>query len=599
MKTNLRQFFLGSAVACFFTLTFAALAQEPVASPPPLPPPAATAPEAKAEPPPPAVATAPAPAATVPAPAAVAAPTETPAPAAAPAETPTPAAEAPKTPELRRLDTPSAGNADTGNADAGKTRLVHIRESRFNRTGHATVNILGDSHLDKGEKSDAVVAILGSATSEGEVADSVVAVLGNARATGPVGNAVWAVLGNNYVNSHVHRDVVAVLGNLELGPEAEVDGDVVCVGGTVTRDPNAITHHGVQSIGLGHIFKGVGALTTWVHECFFYARPLAFNGEVLWAWGVAGAFLTLYVFLALLFRGGIDKCVETMQTRPGYSVLAALLTVLLTPVVMVLLILTGIGIFLVPFVGAGLFFASLFGKAVMLAWLGHKLTRPARPDNPLGHPAFAVLVGGLIVMLLYTVPVLGFVVYKLLGWLGMGVVVYTLALGMKREKPARVPSAPAVATVGVVAGDPAAPAAAGGAAGAVTPAVSAATLPRAGFWIRMAALLIDLILVGLIAAFMTGGGKLGLVGLAAYGAVMWKVKGSTIGGIICGLQVVRIDDRPIDWGTAIVRALGCFLSLIVFGLGFVWVAFDDDKQSWHDKIAGTTVVRVPKGVSLV
>jgi len=49
----------------------------------------------------------------------------------------------------------------------------------------------------------------------------------------------------------------------------------------------------------------------------------------------------------------------------------------------------------------------------------------------------------------------------------------------------------------------------------------------------------------------------------------------------------------------VVRALGCFLSLLVCGLGFIWVAFDQEKQSWHDKIAGTVVVRVPKGVSLI
>jgi hypothetical protein len=29
------------------------------------------------------------------------------------------------------------------------------------------------------------------------------------------------------------------------------------------------------------------------------------------------------------------------------------------------------------------------------------------------------------------------------------------------------------------------------------------------------------------------------------------------------------------------------------------VAFDDEKQSWHDKIAGTTIVQVPKGASLL
>jgi uncharacterized RDD family membrane protein YckC len=87
--------------------------------------------------------------------------------------------------------------------------------------------------------------------------------------------------------------------------------------------------------------------------------------------------------------------------------------------------------------------------------------------------------------------------------------------------------------------------------------------------------------------------------LAAYGAVMWQLRGTTVGGSICHLKVVRLDDRPLDWTCAIVRALSCFLSLIVVGLGFLWVAFDDEKQSWHDKIAGTVVVQVPKGVALI
>ncbi len=80
---------------------------------------------------------------------------------------------------------------------------------------------------------------------------------------------------------------------------------------------------------------------------------------------------------------------------------------------------------------------------------------------------------------------------------------------------------------------------------------------------------------------------------------MWAMKGTTIGGIICGLKVVRLDDRKVDWIVAVVRGLGGFLSLAVAGLGFLWVAFDDQKQSWHDKIAGTTIVRVPRGMALL
>jgi uncharacterized RDD family membrane protein YckC len=109
--------------------------------------------------------------------------------------------------------------------------------------------------------------------------------------------------------------------------------------------------------------------------------------------------------------------------------------------------------------------------------------------------------------------------------------------------------------------------------------------------------LVDFLLIGV--CLIPIGPRFLIPALAVYGAFMWRFKGATIGGIICGLKVVRLDDGPIDWPTAIVRALGCFLSLIPLGLGFIWVAFDVRRQSWHDKIAGTVVVRPPRGVSLV
>jgi uncharacterized RDD family membrane protein YckC len=125
-------------------------------------------------------------------------------------------------------------------------------------------------------------------------------------------------------------------------------------------------------------------------------------------------------------------------------------------------------------------------------------------------------------------------------------------------------------------------------------------MPRAGFWIRMAALLLDIILVGFVSSMLFHhSGNFHLVMLAIYGAVMWKLKGATVGGIVFDLHVVRLDGRPVDWETAIVRALGCFLSLAVVGLGFIWIAFDHGSQAWHDKIAGTVVVRAKKGVPLV
>ena len=291
----------------------------------------------------------------------------------------------------------------------------------------------------------------------------------------------------------------------------------------------------------------------------------------------------------------------------------------------------------------------------MLAWVGRRCLKGQR--SGVRHPAVAVLIGGLIVLVLYVVPVLGFLVYKVLGLLGLGAVMYTLignahawrdarsAGGTAggpggpayRGPAARSPSPGGPASRGGPASPDAGPAAAGAqcgggasrgirgrihpeaAAGSVPPADEAssaagapaapaeasrgpditAALPRAGFRIRMLALFLDALLVGFLMHLLHHMFNLELVMLAVYGAIMWKLRGSTIGGIVFDLQVVRLDGRPIDWETAIVRALGCFLSLAVAGLGFFWIAFDRGRQAWHDKIAGTAVVRVTKGVPLL
>ena len=106
--------------------------------------------------------------------------------------------------------------------------------------------------------------------------------------------------------------------------------------------------------------------------------------------------------------------------------------------------------------------------------------------------------------------------------------------------------------------------------------------------------MLDLLLVGFLTGVLHHSHDLELVVVAIYGAMMWKLRGATVGSIVFDLRVVRLDGREVDWETAIVRALSCFLSLAVAGLGFIWIAFDANNQAWHDKIAGTVVVRVAK-----
>lgn len=519
-----------------------------------------------------------------------------------------PAVEAPDTPDVEATN--DAPGAATDEPPIEWTRDRARRTGRnFNRNGDELVSFAGSSTLPAGERADEVVSIFGSSTSSGEVRDAIVSVFGNTRVEGgSVGDAAVAVLGDNYVNATVDGNVVAVLGDVELGPKADVRGSVVVVGGELKRDPAARVRGGVQHV----MSMPTGALTglrAWLENCARYFRPLAFAPGLGWAWTIALGFLALYAFLGLMFREPVDRCVKTLQEHPGQTVLASLLAMLLTPVLFVVLCITVIGIAFIPIASFGIFLATLFGKAVVLAWIGRSLFKLIDDSDKL-HSALAVLAGGAAVLLLYTVPVLGFLVFKLLGLLAFGVVVYTLLLEAQARRRSSPP--PAFASgggprVAPSTGGAAFAAAGAGATGeaytpppAMQPAVNEAfTLPRAGFWIRMLALLIDVVLVAIVFSVLSDKHQMQLIAIAAYGAIMWKLKGTTVGGIVCNLKVVRVDGRPIDWSTAIVRALSCFLSLVVCGLGFIWIAFDDGKQSWHDKIAGTAVVRAPQGVSLL
>ena len=504
----------------------------------------------------------------------------------------------------------TAKDADAADADDSKDSGDAAKAGSDN----AVVSIGHDSNLASGEHAAAVVSIMGSSTSAGEVDAAVVSVLGNTRVTGPVGEAAVAVMGSTSVDSKVKGEVVAVFGDVELGPNADVGGDVVVVGGTLHRDPAAIVHGNVQQVALFGAGGHLEWLHSWVKHCLVYGRPLAIAPGLGWAWGFAFTFFALYLLIAVLFPKGIEQCVRTMEEQPGRSVLASILTVLAKPIVFVLLVVTVIGIALVPFLALGLFVAGLFGKAVALAWIGRRILRVGH-DGAAGPPVLAVLIGGVAVLLLYMVPVLGFVLYKTLAILGLGIVVYTLILNSRgaRETAAAAQRAATLGTAATMASPDASTAASPGTAEPATaPAAAAppaaptanASMERAGFWIRMTALALDVIIVAIACAILPfidfdGPHKGFLMLLAGYAALMWKLKGSTIGGFICRLQVVRLDGRAIDWPTAVARALGCFLSLVVAGLGFLWIVFDADRQSWHDKIAGTVVVRVPKGASLV
>lgn len=73
---------------------------------------------------------------------------------------------------------------------------------------------------------------------------------------------------------------------------------------------------------------------------------------------------------------------------------------------------------------------------------------------------------------------------------------------------------------------------------------------------------------------------------------MTKVWGQTLGKMVFGIRVIRVDGRALDWLTVLFReVVGKFISKL-FGLhiGYIWSIFHPRKQSWHDVIGDTYVV---------
>ena len=127
------------------------------------------------------------------------------------------------------------------------------------------------------------------------------------------------------------------------------------------------------------------------------------------------------------------------------------------------------------------------------------------------------------------------------------------------------------------------------------------TTNKAGFWIRTFAYIIDGIGIGIVSSALgtiigrdsTASSGLNLLLGLAYFAYFWSAQGGgqTLGMRVFNLKVIRTDGSALTLTQALIRYVGLFISFVCFAIGVIWVAFDAEKQGWHDKIAGTYVVR--------
>jgi uncharacterized RDD family membrane protein YckC len=74
--------------------------------------------------------------------------------------------------------------------------------------------------------------------------------------------------------------------------------------------------------------------------------------------------------------------------------------------------------------------------------------------------------------------------------------------------------------------------------------------------------------------------------------IFWMARQATPGKMVIRARIVDAESGgPLTRAQAIKRYLGYYVSLFGLGLGFFAVAWDRRKQGWHDKLAGTVVVR--------
>jgi uncharacterized RDD family membrane protein YckC len=123
--------------------------------------------------------------------------------------------------------------------------------------------------------------------------------------------------------------------------------------------------------------------------------------------------------------------------------------------------------------------------------------------------------------------------------------------------------------------------------------------PRADFWYRFAGFLLDGVVVGVplnlallsVDSFAVRQFIGIVVGVAYSVFFIGSGSGQTVGMRILGIRVIDVDTSGrIDYGRAFIRYIGSIVSGLACLIGYLWMLWDPEKQTWQDKVANTYVV---------
>jgi uncharacterized RDD family membrane protein YckC len=146
-------------------------------------------------------------------------------------------------------------------------------------------------------------------------------------------------------------------------------------------------------------------------------------------------------------------------------------------------------------------------------------------------------------------------------------------------------------------------------------------MSRAGFLQRFIAFIIDALIVGAVSGILakfygidtdvavTTGDEVAKVVTSASGITysvinfllqfvyfgyFWSSTGQSLGMKLLGIKVVnRNSGALLSFFMAGLRgSAGYWISGLICGLGYLWALFDSNNEAWHDKLFGSSVVRV-------
>ena len=132
----------------------------------------------------------------------------------------------------------------------------------------------------------------------------------------------------------------------------------------------------------------------------------------------------------------------------------------------------------------------------------------------------------------------------------------------------------------------------------------------AGLFRRLAAILYDSLLIIamwlittlMLVAFINDGtalqGPLFQFGLyfeaCLFYSYFWRLRGQTLGMQVWKIKLISPSLQTLSWQECFARLFFALVSVSMLGLGFIWMLFDPDRLTWHDRASGTRVVLLRK-----